>query len=144
MAKDFAQLNQYFARMIKDAPEMMEAIVEDVALRVDKEAKKNCPVDTGNLRASITVDINGDEAEVGTNVEYAPFVEYGTSKSKAALVAEAVQYTATGGKASYIVVVLHLVQIQAGLLTGSQINHELKASARCHERLRHLTGSNIS
>ena len=38
MAKDFAQLNQYFARMIKDAPEMMEAIVEDVALRVDKEA----------------------------------------------------------------------------------------------------------
>ena len=78
MAKDFAQLNQYFARMIKDAPEMMEAIVEDVALRVDKEAKKNCPVDTGNLRGSITVDINGVEAEVGTNVEYAPFVEYGT------------------------------------------------------------------
>lgn len=83
MAKDFAQLNQYFARMIKDAPEMMEAIVEDVALRVDKEAKKNCPVDTGNLRGSITVDINGVEAEVGTNVEYAPFVEYGTSRSKA-------------------------------------------------------------
>ena len=61
----------------------MEAIVEDIGLRIDKEAKKNCPVDTGNLRASITVDINGVEAEVGTDVEYAPFVEYGTSKSKA-------------------------------------------------------------
>ena len=83
MAKDFNSLAQWFARLIKDAPELMEDIVEQTALRVDKEAKKNCPVDTGNLRASISIDLNGMEAEVGTNVEYAPFIEYGTSKSKA-------------------------------------------------------------
>lgn len=48
------------------------------ALRIDRDAKMNCPVDTGNLRGSITFDVNGDCAEIGTNVEYAPYVEYGT------------------------------------------------------------------
>lgn len=41
-------------------------------------AKQNCPVDTGRLRNSITFEV--DEAEnavyIGTNVEYAPVVEY--------------------------------------------------------------------
>jgi HK97 gp10 family phage protein len=32
----------------------------------------------GNLKSSITHKVQGDTARVGTNVEYAPYVEYGT------------------------------------------------------------------
>lgn len=47
-------------------------------------AKSMCPVDTGNLRNSITNDIEPSEPAVyiGTNVEYAPHVELGTSNPK--------------------------------------------------------------
>lgn len=45
---------------------------------VETDAKKNCPVDTGTLRRSITSEIHDKYGEVGTNVEYAPYVEYGT------------------------------------------------------------------
>lgn len=40
-------------------------------------------VDTGNLRNSIThkVDEEGDKVYVGTNVHYAPYIEYGTGRN---------------------------------------------------------------
>jgi len=57
------------------------------ALQVDRAAKRNCPVDTGRLRSSITnemgTDAQGLVATIGTNVEYAPYVELGTSKMAA-------------------------------------------------------------
>jgi HK97 gp10 family phage protein len=37
-------------------------------------------VDTGNLRNSITHETDSDTAYVGTNVEYAPYVEFGTRR----------------------------------------------------------------
>lgn len=42
-------------------------------------AQDDCPVDTGNLRSSITKKVvNEDKAVyVGTNVEYGVYVEYG-------------------------------------------------------------------
>lgn len=52
------------------------------AVRVESQAKIHCPVDTGRLRASITwwLDEDGEGlmAIVGTDVEYAEFVEGGT------------------------------------------------------------------
>ena len=46
-------------------------------------AKRLCPVDTGRLRNSITHQQYDDKTEViGTNVEYAPYVENGTWKIK--------------------------------------------------------------
>lgn len=48
------------------------------ALEVESKAKQNAPVDTGMLRASISTTGGGSEYEVGTNIEYAPFIEYGT------------------------------------------------------------------
>jgi HK97 gp10 family phage protein len=52
------------------------------AIRVNRSAKEICPVDTGRLRGSITyvVNDNGDTVEglIGTTVEYAPYVEFGT------------------------------------------------------------------
>lgn len=37
---------------------------------------------TGRLRNSITGEYDGNSAQVGTNVEYGPYVEKGTSKMK--------------------------------------------------------------
>lgn len=47
-------------------------------------AKMRCPVDTGNLRNSITHQQKDDTTElIGTAVEYAPYVELGTYKMSA-------------------------------------------------------------
>lgn len=41
----------------------------------------NCPVDTGNLRSSINGKVIDETlGRVGTNVEYAPYVEFGTGE----------------------------------------------------------------
>ena len=58
-------------------------IVQEAVFTGERTAKKACPVDTGMLRASITSNIGVLEGTVGTNVEYAPFVEYGTSTQSA-------------------------------------------------------------
>lgn len=47
---------------------------------VENSAKLLCPVDTGQLRNSIHTTVGNDGAIVGTNVEYAPYVEYGTGR----------------------------------------------------------------
>jgi len=56
--------------------------LEKVGLVAEGYAKKLCPVDTGNLRNSIThvVDEGEPAAYIGTNNEYAPYVELGTGK----------------------------------------------------------------
>lgn len=54
--------------------------LRDIVLLVDKTAKESTVVDTGRLRASITHTISGMTGRVGTNVEYAPFIEYGTQR----------------------------------------------------------------
>lgn len=49
------------------------------ALLVESSAKLNCPVETGTLRRSITHEfISEDTIQVGTNMDYASYVEYGT------------------------------------------------------------------
>ncbi len=56
--------------------------MEQACILVENEAKIKCPVDNGLLRNSIThyIEDNPDElvGVVGTNVEYAPYVEFGT------------------------------------------------------------------
>ena len=47
---------------------------------VQATAKRLCPVDTGKLRNSIEVTPIENGADVGTNVECAAYVEYGTGK----------------------------------------------------------------
>lgn len=57
------------------------------AIKVDAAAKRLCPVDTGRLRSSITWTLASDHkgllAIIGTNVVYAPHVEFGTSRMRA-------------------------------------------------------------
>lgn len=59
--------------------------LETIGLLAEGYATDLCPVDTGNLVGSITHAVAAGEKAVyiGTNVEYAPYVELGTSKMAA-------------------------------------------------------------
>ena len=52
-----------------------------IGLKAEGHAKAICPVDTGRLRNSITnaIDTEAGAVYIGTNVEYGPNVELGTS-----------------------------------------------------------------
>lgn len=77
-------MNVQFTDNSKEVLEIMhEAAIralEKCGLTAEGYAKKLSPVDTGNLRNSISHKV--DEAEpaayIGTNIEYAPYVELGT------------------------------------------------------------------
>ena len=59
--------------------------IELTAIEIETDAKQLCPVDTGRLRSSIKALTDRDKmaALVGSNVEYAAFVELGTNKQEA-------------------------------------------------------------
>lgn len=63
-------------------PEQKAMALEAIGLTAEGYAKKECPVDTGRLRASISHAKDDDAAYIGTNVEYAPYIELGTSRRK--------------------------------------------------------------
>ena len=78
--------NSAFARSVDSA---MDQMIQDMrekmdraCLAVESEARKNCPVDQGPLKASITSETEITEEEVigrvGSNLEYAPYVHNGT------------------------------------------------------------------
>lgn len=58
--------------------------LEKCGLKAEGYAKRLCPVDTGNLRNSIThtvaEEMDSHVAYVGTNSKYAVYVELGTGK----------------------------------------------------------------
>lgn len=60
----------------------LERVTTLLCLRIEREARKNAPVDTGLLRSSITHRVTREGSkvvgEVGTNVEYALPQEFGT------------------------------------------------------------------
>lgn len=59
--------------------------LEKCGLTAEGYAKLLCPVDTGNLRNSITHQMDEGEpaAIIGSAVEYAAYVELGTSRQRA-------------------------------------------------------------
>ncbi len=65
-------------------PALFRAVTKSCLL-IERDAKRNAPVDQGRLRSSITHDVYqvapaGVTGRVGTSVFYAPFVEYGTGQ----------------------------------------------------------------
>ena len=69
------KLDDNSAQVIRATQEQVEKALEAMAKAYVDEAKANVPVDTGNLRDSISYDVRDGQAEVGTNVEYAAAVE---------------------------------------------------------------------
>ena len=56
--------------------------LEAIGLTAEGYAKKDTPVDTGRLRNSISHATDDEAAYIGTNVEYAPYVELGARGRK--------------------------------------------------------------
>ncbi len=61
----------------------LDANLKRLALVVERHAKMATVVDTGRLRASITHAYGPNSVLIGSNVDYAPFIEYGTRKMDA-------------------------------------------------------------
>lgn len=55
-------------------------LIAITAYKIEADAKLLAPVDTGHLRMSINTEISntGLSAEIGTNVDYSVYVEFGT------------------------------------------------------------------
>jgi HK97 gp10 family phage protein len=65
---------------------LLKKALKDSAVHLEKTVEKNAPVDTGVLQRSIKKDYSQlDDASivVYSDVEYAPMVEFGTSKQGA-------------------------------------------------------------
>ncbi|MFF9210478.1 MULTISPECIES: HK97-gp10 family putative phage morphogenesis protein [unclassified Streptomyces] len=58
--------------------ETVQQAVQDTAERGRDFARSIAPVETGKYRDSIEVRKDGDEAEIVSDVDYAPYIEYGT------------------------------------------------------------------
>ena len=56
--------------------------LEVIGMTAEGHAKKETPVDTGRLRNSISHATDDESAYIGTNVEYAPYVELGARGRK--------------------------------------------------------------
>ena len=60
--------------------EAIRRALEAVGIQAEGHAKIKCPVDTGRLKGSISHQVGSgfdSSVYIGTNVEYAPSVEYG-------------------------------------------------------------------
>ena len=75
MANEFS-IN--LGRLINELPEAINRRLDRACQIVENEAKTNCPVNDGVLRASITHQVEDSKGVIGTNVEYAPYVHEGT------------------------------------------------------------------
>jgi HK97 gp10 family phage protein len=71
------------AEILKAFEEATERALEKIGLVAEGYAKKLAPVDTGRLRNSISHEVDGQDVYIGSNVEYAPYVELGTARQKA-------------------------------------------------------------
>ena len=58
--------------------EAVARALEMIGLLAEGYAAANAPVDTGRLRGSITHGVSDETVFIGTNVEYAAYVEMGT------------------------------------------------------------------
>ena len=77
--QDRAETNAFFDNAIKGVPVIFQKELLKFGLRVENNAKRIVPVDTGRLRSSIYAEmINENLLFVGSNVQYAEYVEYGT------------------------------------------------------------------
>ena len=76
-------LQKALKRLAEQCPQRTEEALTQACADIEAEAKERCPVDTGELRRSITSDvIKEDEGHyvgrVGTNLYYSIFLHEGT------------------------------------------------------------------
>lgn len=73
-----------FQKKGKELDSLLAVAIKEASIKVESDAVLFSPVDTGLLRKSINhriIERNGyPVGQIGTNVEHAPFQEFGTSK----------------------------------------------------------------
>ena len=77
---DDKELLAKFEEIANNASKMAEDMEKELGNIALESAKKNVPVDTGALRDSIDLKKTADGVEIGSDLEYAAAVEYGTTR----------------------------------------------------------------
>ena len=76
--------NSHVGEVIDELRDRIPTILEAVGIEAEGNAVDEITtlgaVDTGRLRGSISHAVDGNTVYIGTNVEYAPYVELGTSR----------------------------------------------------------------
>lgn len=72
------------ARANEEIEDALRKTSYEYALKMERTAKARAPVDEGRLRSSIRATLEGLTPTVKTDVEYAPFQEFGTGRRGAA------------------------------------------------------------
>lgn len=70
---DYVEEPGWREQIAADVRDMFGKLVGDIL----EDAKRLAPVDTGRLRESLDSEINGDTARIGTELNYALYVEEG-------------------------------------------------------------------
>lgn len=77
---DISKLQQALRSFESAVPQAISDALDEMAESAVQGAQANAPVDTGELRDSITVGAKDNNSiEVGAGAEHAPYVEFGTS-----------------------------------------------------------------
>lgn len=79
MSVEFKDNTQEFLSLLDSAKKRG---LKAIGMTAERYAKRETPVDTGRLRNSISNTADKDAAYIGTNVEYAPYVELGARGRK--------------------------------------------------------------
>lgn len=81
MADDYTLID-HTDEVLREIKEHFNAALEKCGMIAEGYAKdnitKNKTVDTGALRNSVTHKVVGRDCYIGTNIEYAPYIEFGT------------------------------------------------------------------
>lgn len=69
--------------LLKSTDIIEKEVLNKLGSIVKRNARMYVPVDTGALKGSIDMVVDDDTAIIGSPLEYAPCVEYGTSRQSA-------------------------------------------------------------
>lgn len=83
MADVSIRIKDHSEEFLREVAAKIPIALEECGLVAEGYAKRLCPVDTGNLRNSITHTQSENTEYIGTNVEYGPYVEMGTIRTRA-------------------------------------------------------------
>ena len=75
-----SNVNDILRRMEKGKRNALTAIGSSAETHAKDNITADDLIDTGRLRNSISYAVDGEAAYIGTNVEYAPYLELGTKK----------------------------------------------------------------
>jgi HK97 gp10 family phage protein len=80
-----AKITDNTKAVLSEADDLIRQKLQMAALSIERTAKQPgyCPVKTGTARRSIYRQVEERRAVVGSNVEYFPHIEMGTSKMEA-------------------------------------------------------------